>query len=114
MDILRSVRASAPEILGATVVNNDGFIVASQLPTEVDESLVGGISAAVLALGGRVSSELLRAPLEQTYVRCATGYLIVNPIDAGSALVLLCAREAKLGMILMDLRRTVGELNKVL
>ena len=109
-DVLRGLRASAPEIIGATVVNSDGFIVAAVVPGEIDEDLIGGMAASLLGVGERISTDLMRAPMEQTYVRSPKGYIIVNSVGPDSALVLLVNRDAKLGLIFLELRRTITEL----
>ena len=46
-EVLRSLRVSSPDIIGAAVVSIEGFIIASVAPTEVDEELVGGMAAAL-------------------------------------------------------------------
>lgn len=88
----------------------DGFIVASHIPSEVDEDLIGGMAASLLGVGERIASDLMRAEVEQTYVRSPKGYIIVNSIGTDSVLVLLVSREAKLGMIFLELKRTLNQL----
>lgn len=43
--VLRALRQGTPEVIGASVVSADGLIVASVLPSEIDEDLIGGMSA---------------------------------------------------------------------
>src|SRR5688572_10711912 len=95
-DVLRGIRASSPEVIGATVVNADGFIVASVIQSEIGEDLVGGVAASLLGVGERISTDLMRSDMEQTYVRSPKGYIIVNAVGPASSLVLLVTREAKL------------------
>jgi predicted regulator of Ras-like GTPase activity (Roadblock/LC7/MglB family) len=109
-DVLRTLRTSSPEIIGASVVTADGFIVASHIPSEVDEDLIGGMAASLLGVGERIASDLMRAEVEQTYVRSQKGYIIVNSIGSDSVLVLLVSRDAKLGMIFLELKRTLTQL----
>lgn len=109
-ELLRALRLSTPEIIGATVVSSDGFIVASVLPNEVDEDVVAGMVASLLGIGERIASDLLKAQMEQVYVRAAKGYVVVNACGLDAALVLLVSREAKLGLIFLELKRTVAEL----
>jgi uncharacterized protein len=113
-EILRSVRQSSPEVIGACVVNSDGFIVASVVPNEIDEDLIGGMAASLLGVGERISTDLMRAEMEQTYVRSLKGYIIINAVGEDSSLVLLVTREAKLGLIFLELKRTINELTKQL
>jgi uncharacterized protein len=111
---LRTLRTSTPEIIGAVVVNMDGFVVSSVIPSEVDDELIGGMAAAVIGVGERIAADLMRAQMEQVYIRSPKGYVIINSINDQSALVLLVTRDAKLGLIFLELRRVVEELNRVI
>jgi len=111
---LRSLRTSTPEIIGAVVVTMDGFVVSSVIPSEVDEELIGGMAAALLGVGERISHDLMRAQMEQVYVRSPKGYVIINAITQESALVLLVTRDAKLGLIFLELRRAIEELGRLM
>lgn len=113
-DILRSIRTTSPEVIGAVVVSRDGFIVASVIPTEIDEDLIGGMASTLLGVGERIAADLMRSEMEQIYVRSPKGYIIVNAAGPDSALVLLVTRDAKLGMIFIELKRIVNELLKQL
>ncbi|MFW5721820.1 MAG: roadblock/LC7 domain-containing protein [Desulfohalobiaceae bacterium] len=113
-EILRGLRVSSPDIFGAAVVSLDGFLIASVAPSEIDEELVAGMSAALLGTGERISSELMRSPLKQIYVKSDKGFVILNSVGSESVLVLLVSSEAKLGLIFLELRRMVPELQKVI
>ena len=113
-EVLRGIRVSSPDVIGASVVSLEGFIIASVAPAEIDEELVGGMSAALLGVGERISGELMRAQMEQTYVKSEKGYVILNAIGTEAVLVLLVTKDAKLGLIFLELRRTISELTKVL
>lgn len=112
-EVLRGLRISSPEIIGAAVVNIEGFIIASVAPSELDEELIGGMSAALLGVGERISGELMRAPMEQTYVKSERGYVILNAIGPDAILTLLVTKEAKLGLIFLELKRAIPELVKM-
>lgn len=112
-EVLRGLRISSPEIIGAAVVNIEGFIIASVAPSELDEELIGGMSAALLGVGERISGELMRAPMEQTYVKSERGYVILNAIGNDAILTLLVTKEAKLGLIFLELKRAIPELLKL-
>jgi uncharacterized protein len=113
-DVLRALRQGTPEVIGAAVVSSEGFIVASVLPSEVDEDLIGGMSASLLGISERISSDLMRSQMEQTYVRSPKGYIVVNACGPDAVVVLLVSREAKLGLIFLELKRTIVELMKYL
>jgi predicted regulator of Ras-like GTPase activity (Roadblock/LC7/MglB family) len=111
-DVLRVLRVSSPEIIAASVVSAEGFIVASVIPNEVDEDLVGEMAAALLGVGERISADLMQAQMEQAYVRSPKGYIIVNAVGGDASLVLLVTRDAKLGLIFLEIERTTLELAK--
>ena len=113
-EIMRGLRASSPDIIGAAIVSLEGFIIAAVAPAEIDEELVGGMAAALIGVGERISAELMRAPMEQTYVRSEKGYVILNSVGSEVVLVLLVTSQAKLGLIFLELKRTIPELTRAL
>ena len=113
-DILRGLRGASPDIIGAAVVSIDGFIVASVLPSEVDEELVSGMAAAMLGVGERISSELMASTMEQVYVRSEKGYVVLNAVGADSVLVVLTTKDAKLGLVFIEVKRRCQELSKAI
>lgn len=50
-ETLRAFQTSTPGVLGAAVISSDGFAIASELPTSVEECRVAAMAAAMLALG---------------------------------------------------------------
>ena len=113
-DVLRSLRAVSPDIIGSAMVSTDGFIIASLLPNEVDEELVSGMAAALLGVGERIGHDLMRSDMEQVYVRSPKGYIILNAVTHDTVLVLLVTRDAKLGLIFLELRRVLADLAKAI
>ena len=111
-DVLRGLRTASPDIIGAAVVSIDGFIIASVLPNEIDEELVSGMAAAMLGVGERISTELMGSSMEQTYVRSEKGYVILNAVGSDSVLVVLTTKDAKLGLVFIEVKRRCAELAK--
>jgi uncharacterized protein len=113
-EVLRGIRTASPEVIGASVVSIEGLVIASVLPAEIDEELVSGMAAAMLGVGERISRELMGSAMEQTYVRSEKGYVVLNAVGADAVLVLLTTKEAKLGLIFIELRRRCAELAKII
>jgi predicted regulator of Ras-like GTPase activity (Roadblock/LC7/MglB family) len=113
-DVLRSLRAVSPDIVGSAMVSTDGFIIASLLPSETDEELVSGMAAALLGVGERIAGELMGGAMEQTYVRGKLGYVILNAVGQEALLIVLTTPDAKLGLVFLDVKRRVQELAKIL
>jgi hypothetical protein len=112
-DVLRGLRQASPDIIGSAIVNIDGFIIASVLPSEIDEELVSGMAAAMLGVGERISTELMASTMEQTYVRSEKGYVILNAVGEDSVLIVLTTKEAKLGLVFIEVKRRAKEIAKL-
>lgn len=114
-DVLRGVRSISPEVIGSAAVNMDGFILASVLPSELDEELLSAMTATFLGAGEQMSEELMRSPLEQTYVKSEKGYVILNSVGKEAVLAILATTEVKLGLVFFELKRKVlPELARIL
>ncbi len=113
-DVLRSLRAVSPDVVGSAMVGADGSTIASLLPTQVDERRVSGMAATLLRIGERVAGELMGGAMEQTYVRGKLGHVILNPIGSEALLIVLTTPEARLGVLFLDIKRRVQELSKLL
>jgi predicted regulator of Ras-like GTPase activity (Roadblock/LC7/MglB family) len=92
----------------------EGLIIASALQQDVEEDRVSAMSAAMLSLGERIASELGRGSLNQVYIRGENGYVILMAVGEEAVLTTLARRQAKLGLILLDMRRAAESLTKLL
>jgi predicted regulator of Ras-like GTPase activity (Roadblock/LC7/MglB family) len=92
----------------------DGFMVASVTLTEIDEGLVGGITAALLGVGERIAKEMMNSTMTQIFVKSEKGYIICNNISEETVLVSLVNSEAKLGLIFLEIKRILPELTKII
>lgn len=114
VDLLRSLQMGTPEIEASALVSVDGLIIASALPPSVEEDRVSAMSAAMLSLGDRISTELGRGNLSQVYVKGGQGYVILMSVGEEAVLTVLAHQEAKLGLVFLDMRRTARELASLL
>ncbi len=87
--------------------------MASSLPANIEEDRVSAMSAAMISLGERIAGELGRGRLEQVYVKGERGYVILQSIGEEAVLTVLARQQAKLGLIFLDMSRTVSELEKL-
>jgi uncharacterized protein len=110
---LRQMQAVSPDIEASAVVSVDGLIIASALPNEVEEDRVSAMSAAMLSLGERISTELGRGSLEQVYIKGVNGYVILTSIGSDAVLTALAGPQAKLGLIFLEMRRAADDLERV-
>jgi predicted regulator of Ras-like GTPase activity (Roadblock/LC7/MglB family) len=112
-DELRELQHSSPNIEGAAVVSIDGLPLASLLPSGIEEERVAAMSAAMLSLGDRIANELGRGSLDQVYIRGERGYAILMEVGEDAVLTALARKESKLGLVFLDMRRCVEELQKI-
>ncbi len=110
---LRDLQASSGDVEGAAIVSVDGLSMASSLTGNVEEDRVSAMSAAMLSLGERISSELGRGELEQVNVKGSDGYVVLTSVGEEAVLTVLARKDAKLGLILLDVNRAVADLEKL-
>lgn len=114
VDRLRDLQAGTPDIEASAVVSVDGLIMASSLPSGVDEDRISAMSAAMLSLGDRIASELSRGNLEQVYIRGSEGFIVLMAVGEDAVLTVLARKSAKLGLIFLDMGRAVEDLERLL
>lgn len=110
VDRLRDLQANMSDVEASAVVSVDGLIMASALATTIEEDRVSAMSAAMLSLGERIASELWRGVLDQVYVKGNKGYVLLMSVGEDAVLTVLARKNAKLGLIFLDMRRTVKDL----
>ena len=114
VDRLRELQASSPDTEASAVVSVDGLSIASALPKDIEEDRVSAMSAAMLSLGERIANELGRGSLEQVYIKGEKGYVILMSVGQEAVLTALAREQAKLGLILLDMRRAAEDLSKLI
>jgi predicted regulator of Ras-like GTPase activity (Roadblock/LC7/MglB family) len=108
-DLLKDLEATTPDIEASAVVSVDGLMIASALPQDVEEDRVAAMSAAMPSLGERTASELARGGLSEVYVKGKDGYVVLMTSGENAVLTALARKDAKLGLIFLDMKRTAEE-----
>ena len=112
--LLQELQMTTPDVEASAVVSVDGLIIASALPADVEEDRVSAMSAAMLSLGERIAGELRRGVLDQVFVRGEDGYVLLMSVGEEAVLTALARKNAKLGLVFLDMKRTAGELARLL
>ncbi|MCE9578094.1 MAG: roadblock/LC7 domain-containing protein [Deltaproteobacteria bacterium] len=112
--VLRTLQSGTPDVEASALISEDGLIIASALPHHVEEVRVAGMSSTLLSLGQRAARELNRGDLEQVLIRGGQGYAVMVAAAPGTLLLVLTTREAKLGLIFLDVGRAVEQIKKIL
>ena len=112
--LLKELQMTTPDVEASAVVSVDGLIIASALPADVEEDRVSAMSAAMLSLGERIANELRRGVLDQVFVRGEEGYVLLMSVGEEAVLTALARKNAKLGLVFLDMKRTASELLRLL
>ncbi|MBK8256174.1 MAG: roadblock/LC7 domain-containing protein [Polyangiaceae bacterium] len=112
--ILRSLQTASPDMEACALISDDGLMIASVLPPNVDEGRVAGMSATLSSLGARAAAELERGDVQEVLVRGTQGYAVMMNVGNGTLLLCMAGKQAKLGLVFLDMRRAIDEVRKVL
>lgn len=110
--IVDQMTRSNPDIIGCTLVSDDGLPVYGVIPDYVEEDSVAAMSATLYALGERVIDDLIKGNLEQVYIKGDKGYVIISSVAPLGTLAVLAKSTAKLGYVLMVLRQVISDLTQ--
>jgi predicted regulator of Ras-like GTPase activity (Roadblock/LC7/MglB family) len=112
--VLSELNGSSADIEASAIISTDGLTMASLMPQGIDEDRMGAMSAAMLSLGDRTAQELARGNLEQVLIKGADGYVLMTSAGKESVLTVLAKSNAKLGLILLDVKRAAQNVAKVI
>jgi predicted regulator of Ras-like GTPase activity (Roadblock/LC7/MglB family) len=111
--LLKDLEATTPDIEASAVVSVDGLMIASALPQDVEEDRVAAMSAAMLSLGERTALELARGGLSEVYVKGENGYVVLMASGENAVLTALGRKDAKLGLVFLDMKRTADNVARM-
>ncbi|MGF1498275.1 MAG: roadblock/LC7 domain-containing protein [Elainellaceae cyanobacterium] len=112
--VMQSFVASTPDIQAAALVTTDGLPLSTALPSRLDEERVSAMSAAILALGDRIGTELLRGTIERVYIEGKEGYAVLTNCSEDAVLLVLANRAAKQGILILEIKRILKDLRAIL
>jgi len=112
--ILQGLVGRSQDVEGAMLVTLDGLPLASALPQGADEDRVAAMGAAALSMGARTVAELRRGTLEQVLVKGDAGYVVLIQAGRDTVLAAISTGEAKLGMILYEMKLAARDLAREL
>lgn len=111
--ILQELQKMSPYVIGSAVVTSDGFVVASDLPSEVDEKKITIMAMAMLTLGQETMNELGVSDLERVLVESKDSYIVL--VNAGPDVVVAAVadKDAVLGLLLVVTKQIVQQVEQV-
>jgi len=111
--ILKRLSETNQDILGAAIVNNEGFMLAGKIPKNVDEDLVSAAFAALRSIAQRASQQIELGNVIQLIMLSENGGALIHS-GKKSSLILLMKHDANLGLILIDVMNIMREIKDVL
>ena len=113
-DILKKLLAAIPEVKAAATVSAEGLPIASALPQGIDETRIAAMTAALLSLSERAIIEMGKGDFDQLYIKGSEGYLLVMQAGPNAVLTVSTTKEVRLGLILLDCRRTCEKIAQLI
>ncbi|NEQ51705.1 MAG: diacylglyceryl transferase [Leptolyngbya sp. SIO3F4] len=111
---LHSFVIGTSEIEGAALVTLDGLPLVTVLPNHMEEERVSAMSAALLSLSERISIELIRGDIKQVAIDGNNGYCLLTTCSEEVILLVLATRMVKKGILSLEVRRAVSDIQKLL
>ncbi|AFZ17223.1 roadblock/LC7 domain-containing protein [Allocoleopsis franciscana] len=113
-NVLQNFVSITSNVQGAAMVTTDGLPLASCLPGSMDEERVSAMSAAMLSLGERIGRELGRGEMDRVYIHGQEGFSILTSCGADAVFLVLADKEAKQGVLMLEIKRALTELMLIL
>lgn len=111
---LRRLQADSPDVEASALISEDGLMIASALPADMEEVRVGGMSATLHSLGSRAAHMLTLGELQQVLIRGENGYAVMLRATAGTMLLVLTNTRAKLGLIFLDMSQAAEQIREII
>ena len=112
-DLLKKLLGAIPEVKSAAIVSAEGLPIASALPQGVDETRIAAMTAALLSLSERAIIEMDKGNFDQLYIKGDSGYLLILQAGPNAVLTVSTTSEVRLGLILLDCRRTCEKIAQI-
>ncbi|NOZ81625.1 MAG: hypothetical protein GXO63_00535 [Candidatus Micrarchaeota archaeon] len=101
-------------VLGAALVTNEGLLMTSLLPEDVDPNLIAAMAASLFGTSERVANELKIGNLHQAIVEAKGGKIVTCSTGENGIIVVLVPHEANMGLIMLELGRISEKIRKLL
>ena len=112
--VLADLRALSEDIETCAVLSGERDLLSSSHGPGVDRERVGAILAALVNLSERLARESGKSHVSQLRIDAGGGHLLVVRLDGGGVLAATTGPDARVGLVLYDMRNSRGEVEKVL
>ncbi|HDJ66766.1 MAG TPA: hypothetical protein ENF33_03550 [Nitrososphaeria archaeon] len=112
-EILKKLSETNQDIVGAAIVSNEGFMLAGEVPKNMDEDLVSAVFIALKSIAQRASKQIELGNITQLIMLSENGGALICS-GKRSSLILLMRPNANLGLILIDVTNVIREIKDIL
>ena len=112
--VLADLRALSEDIASCAVLSGSGDLLSSSHGPGVDKERVAAMLAALVNLSERVASENGKEHASQVRVDTEEGHLLMVRLEGGGVLAATTGTDARVGLVLYDMRNSRREVEKVL
>jgi len=114
MECINELRFRSIGIVDVAVVSLEGLPLVSLVLERVEETRFAAMTAAMLSLGERVSTELNKGLLKKIFVEGDHGYIISKQAGENAVLTVSATTDTKLGLLFLDMERASAKISKIL
>ncbi len=111
---LADLRALSEDMASCAVLGGDGALLSSSHAPGVERERAAAMLAAVSNLAERAARENGKDHASQVRVDTEGGHLLLVRLDGGGALAATTAADARVGLVLYDMRNARGEVEKAM
>ena len=112
-DILESVVSRNSAVSAAAVLDTDGLAVGFAGEGSVDSDLVSAIAASLVLSGEQLTDAFDQGDLQTTCLQGSQGTTVLARCGEGLVLAVLASPKARLGLLLLDVRKAAVKLREV-
>ncbi len=112
--VVADLRALSGDIESCGVLSKDGELLSSSHGEGVERERVKAMLSALANLAGRVARQEGKDHASLVRVKTEGGHVLLVGLDGGGALVATTGPDARVGLVLYDMRNARGEVEKAL
>ena len=112
--VVADLRALSEDIDSCAVLSGDRDLLSSSHDSAVDRERAGALLAALVDLSDRAAREGGKDHASQLRIDAEEGHLLLVRLDGGGVLAATTGPDARVGLVLYDMRNVRGEVDRVL
>lgn len=112
--VLEDLQALSGEVVTAAVLSENGELRASTLPPGVDRERYAAMLSALAGLARRVARENGGSGFTRARIKAEEGHVLLVGLEGGGTLAATTVPDARVGLVLYDMRNVRRELERIL